>query len=176
MSLCQLFAQTTTMSQTDVSKKLGHIFYLDLTTESNIKIVCQETDGTCRGLSAKQPFSLIMRMDTFWTDSIFWELGLCAFKVEAYICLMTYLWRGPTLGQAQLKMILHCSEEILETFGGTIQEALKKRLLRKSKQIKGCACVWQTSADFNLVNLFFSPLPHFHWYKQNSESLFNFDT
>lgn len=52
--------------------------------------------------------------------------------------LKTYLWRGPTLGQAQLKMILHSSEEILETFSSTIQEALKQRLL--NTQIRACMC------------------------------------
>ena len=44
---------------------------------------------------------------------------------------MTYLWGGSTLGQAQFEMILHSSEEILETFSSTIQEALEERLLRE---------------------------------------------
>lgn len=43
--------------------------------------------------------------------------------------MLNALRRGPTLGQTQLEMILHSSEEILETFSCTIEEALEERLL-----------------------------------------------
>lgn len=88
-------------------------------------------------------------------------------KLEELVCqsgsffysvrLITYLWRRPTLGQAQLKMILHGSEEILETFSCTIQEVLKERLLEK---IRERACVKHLSADYSLFNLLFFPCGH----------------
>lgn len=43
--------------------------------------------------------------------------------------MLNTLRRGPTLGQAQLKMILHGGEQVLKAFCSTIQEALKERLL-----------------------------------------------
>lgn len=49
---------------------------------------------------------------------------------------ITYLRRRPTFGEAQLKMVLHGSEKVLETFSCTIQEALEKGLLGKSTQIR----------------------------------------
>lgn len=48
--------------------------------------------------------------------------------------MRTYLGRRPTLGQAQLEMILHSSEEVLETFGCTVQEALEEKLLNEGAQ------------------------------------------
>lgn len=45
------------------------------------------------------------------------------------------MWGGPALGQAELKMILHSSEKIPETFCSAIQEALKKGLLKEGTQI-----------------------------------------
>lgn len=52
------------------------------------------------------------------------------------VSMRTYLGRRPTLGQAQLEMILHGSEEVLETFGCTIQEALEEKLLHQGAQIR----------------------------------------
>lgn len=50
--------------------------------------------------------------------------------------MRTYLGRRPTLGQAQLEMILHSSEEVLETFGCTVQEALEEKLLHEDTEKK----------------------------------------
>lgn len=57
------------------------------------------------------------------------------------------MWRRSTLGQAQLKVILHGGEEILEAFGCTIEEALEKSLL---KEIRKRASVKHPSVDFHL--------------------------
>lgn len=54
-----------------------------------------------------------------------YDRSLSASIVYTFIYLITYLGGGPALGQAQLKMILHSSEEVLETLSGAIQEALK---------------------------------------------------
>lgn len=54
-----------------------------------------------------------------------YDRSLSALIVYTFIYLITYLGGGPALGQAQLKMILHSSEEVLETLSGAIQEALK---------------------------------------------------
>lgn len=57
------------------------------------------------------------------------SVAVLCLRVSVGVLMLNTLWRGPTLGQAQLKVILHSSEEILETFSCTIQEALKERLL-----------------------------------------------
>lgn len=51
------------------------------------------------------------------------------FELHAFFPTTTDLWRSSALGQAQFKMILHSSEEVLETFSGAIQKALKQELL-----------------------------------------------
>jgi len=45
-----------------------------------------------------------------------------------------HLRGGPALGQAQLEVILHGREEVLEAFGGSVQEALQERLLVTEKR------------------------------------------
>lgn len=48
------------------------------------------------------------------------------------VWLSTYLGRSPALGKAKLKMIFHCSKEVLKSFCSPVEEALQKRLLEKN--------------------------------------------
>lgn len=78
-------------------------------------------------------------------------VAVLCLRVSVSVFMLNTLWRRPTLGQAQLKMILHSSEEILETLSRTIQEALEERLLirletaRYAILIDAAAAICQTA-------------------------------